>query len=146
MQTAAKTPPDAGESTRKDRARPSARFALVLFAALATAAIVPFFGCGGGNAPLTQPQARDNAASAVCDYVARCGGIGAPPATYSTRDSCLTTWKGNIESMWPVATCTKILQTGYDACIVSINNGTCGSLLDLAGILSKCGKATVCGT
>jgi hypothetical protein len=48
--------------------------------------------------------------------------------------------------MWPAAACTKIIQTEYDACIASLNNGACGSLLDLAGILSKCGKATVCGT
>jgi hypothetical protein len=102
-------------------------------------------GCGSGS-PLTQPEARDRAAGAVCDLEGRCGDIGDPPATYATRDACLTTWKGNVQSLWPPAECTKIIEAEFNTCVASIMNQTCGNGVDLLATLSKCGKASVCST
>jgi Family of unknown function (DUF6184) len=99
-----------------------------------------------GDSQFTQPEARDQAADAVCDFQTRCGQIGAPPATYGTRDDCLTMSKGTIQGLWPAAECTKIVKAEFDACIIAIKNGTCGDLLDFLATLSKCAKANVCGT
>jgi hypothetical protein len=98
------------------------------------------------DSPLTQPEARDQAASAVCDFQARCGEIGGAPAMYSSRDDCLTMWKATIQGQWPSAECPKIVQAEFDNCIVAIKNETCGDVLDFLNTLSKCSKAKVCGT
>ena len=114
---------------------------LWLVAALAGTLWAP--GCS--DEPLTQPEARDQAASAVCDYAGRCGNIGDGKA-YATRDACLTTWKGNIQNSWPPETCKKIVQAEYEVCLNSIKTGTCQNGLDVLVILSKCGSAQVCAT
>jgi Family of unknown function (DUF6184) len=106
--------------------------------------ILLVMGCGGSSGPLTQPQARDQAADAVCDFQARCGEIGVAPATYADRDACLTTSKGNIQGWWPPADCTKIVQAEFDTCIAAVKNEACGNGLDFLNTLTKCGKATVC--
>jgi hypothetical protein len=142
MYILAKTPRKSSTRPRivqKKRGQPGAMKAVgVLLIALLT-------DCGSDNA-LTQPQARDTAASAVCDFAARCGNIGPPPATYATRDACLTPWKATIQNLWPVAECTKIQQAEFDVCVSSINNGVCANGLDVLATLSKCGKGSVCGT
>ncbi|MES1164599.1 MAG: DUF6184 family natural product biosynthesis lipoprotein [Verrucomicrobiota bacterium] len=115
---------------------------------LALSVIVGALLCGAAcsDDPLTQPQARDNAAGAVCDKQASCGQVGAAGAAFANRDACLTTWKGYIQGIWPPAECTRIVRAEYDMCIVSIQNAACGSGLDVVASLAKCAKVNVCGT
>ena len=120
---------------RTDRLSLVSLVAVVVFGAFAA------FGCS--DDPLTQPAARDRAAGVVCDYAGRCGNIG-DGKPYATRDACMTTWKGNIQNLWPPETCKKIVQSEYDVCLNSIKDGACANGLDLLAILSKCGSAQVC--
>jgi hypothetical protein len=112
---------------------------------LLAAMAVPFLAAGCSDEPLTQPAARDQAASAVCDYAGRCGNIG-EGKPFATRDACLTTWKGNIQNSWPPETCQKIVQAEYEVCLNSIKTSVCQNGLDVLVILSKCGSAQVCAT
>ena len=96
--------------------------------------------------PLTQPAARDRAAGAVCDYQSRCGNIGAPPATFTSRDDCLITWKDTVQNLWPPDQCTKIIDTGLDLCIAAIRNEACADAASFLTTLTSCSKANVCGT
>jgi len=96
-----------------------------------------------GDEPLTRTQARERAANAVCDYYGRCMGIGVPPATYTSRDDCLITWRANLDGTWPEDRCTTIIQTGLDLCIAAVRNQGC----DNAGLgvtLASCSEANVC--
>lgn len=99
-------------------------------------------GCGSSS---SQPEARDEATTAGCDYYQRCGDIG-PGKMYETRMSCEVSVKAFWESSWPPADCDgKINAAKLDVCLSSIRAATCGNGgSNLAVLLVNCPKAQVC--
>src|SRR5436190_22467556 len=101
-------------------------------------------GCGGGSP--TQMSARDQTASAACDYAQRCTLIGTG-LTYSSRDDCELKIKNYFETAWPPDQCTMVSSNGLDACLTTIRIATCGSGADFLNVVAnKCTKAAVCGS
>lgn len=99
-------------------------------------------GCGGNYG---QPEARDRATAASCDWYASCDAIG-EGKTFATRDACEVEVRSGWNDLWPLAECDdRIPARALDSCLEAIGNTTCGNGLDFFNtVFNKCGKETVC--
>jgi hypothetical protein len=99
-------------------------------------------GCGG---PLSQPAARDLAASRSCEWFNKCGEVGSGK-TYASMDSCVVEQRSDWNGYWPLAQCDgKILPADLDVCLKAIDSTICNNGFDrLNTLFNKCSKTQVC--
>ena len=104
--------------------------------------ILALTGCGG---PLSQPAARDAAASHSCDWFNKCGEIGSGKS-YATRDACDVNQRSDWNSRWTLAKCDgKVLPSDLDLCLKGIDSTVCGNAFDLFNtVFNKCSQTNVC--
>ena len=98
--------------------------------------------CGGD---LGQPDARDQATKASCDWYAKCGEIGSGEQ-FATRDDCEVEVRAGWNSLWPYEECNgRIPPDKLELCISAIKITSCDNAFDIWNTLAvKCGKAEVC--
>lgn len=109
---------------------------------LAPALLVLAPACGGNY---SQPDARDRATAASCDWYEACGEIGEDKA-YASRDACEVDVRAYWNNAWPVELCDqKIPPEKMDTCLVAIEITECGNAFDfLNTVANKCGRANMC--